>query len=244
MKKGINYLTFIARYEIIIASAAVLLLIFFLAANILVPNLYRAREITTQEQALKKRSDILAKKNTVLASLDYEYYKAVFLKLNQVLPEAKDYVSLIGTFDTLEKQSGVSVVKTDFQLGSVSTTSSSLVRAGGTAAFIVPLHVEVMGSLETVEKFLEAVANYTGRLMVFDEMSVSVQPQGILDVSFTGRAFFYPLPTTLGAIDTSLPEVGKDQENILAKVNKLPLPASEAKVELDKNSVGKKNLFE
>lgn len=232
------------QYEIIIASSVVLLLVLFLSVNILLPNLNQANQILAQEKNLKNRVDLLTAKYKQLNSMDDQYFKDVFVKLNQVFPESKDYVSLIGTFDILEKQSGASIEKTDFQLGAISTTSSSFVKAAGVPAFVVPLNIEIVGNLETVRKFLDAVGDFTGRLIVFDDMSMTIKPSGLLDIVFNGRAFFYPLPTTIGSIDSPLPKMEKSQEDILSKVSTMPLIDSGSTKDFDKSNIGKKTLFE
>lgn len=237
-------MSFIRKFETIIASSAVLLLVFFMTTSILLPNLNQANKILAQEKTLRTKLDLLTSKNNVLSSLDYQFYKDSFLKLNQVLPESKDYVSLIETFDTLEKQSGVSVEKTDFQLGAISTNSSTLIKTSGISAYVVPINIGIAGDLETVKKFLESVANFTGRLLVFDDMSLNVKPSGFLDVSFNGRAFFYPLPTTLGPIDTALSRLDKNQQEILDKISQSSLAVTGSEQAFDKGSIGKKILFE
>lgn len=243
MKKKINYLVLLRQYEILIASGAVLLLILFLVFNMLLPNLARANQIYAQGQTLRKKLEILKKKDSALSSLDYEFYKDVFLKSSQILPENKDYVSLIGTFDLLEKQSGVTILRTDFQLGVVSTSSATFLRAGGTPAFVIPVSIEVLGDFSTIAKFLKLVDSLAGRLMIFDDVTVSSKPGSGLDAVFNGRAFFYPLPTTLGPIESPIPTLEKDQEAILTKVSQISLPVESA-TELEKGSIGKKNLFE
>ena len=243
MKDKSYYLSLIREYEIIIASSAVILLVVFLVFNMLLPNLNQANQIYVQGQTLRHKVDALKQKNSLLSSLDYQYYKDIFVKSNQVLPEGKDYVSLIWTFDSLEKKSAVTILRTDFQLGVVSTSSANLVGAAGTSAFVIPINIEILGTKEKVQEFLEAVDSYAGRLMVFDSMSVTTKQGEILDAVFTGQSFFYPLPTTLQSIDSKLPKLEKNQDEIIKKINNLTL-SSETAVEIDQNTVGKKNLFE
>lgn len=244
MKKKFDYLSYVRKYEIVIASAAVLVLVIILVFNMLLPNLNRANEIYAQGQTLKKKLEVLKQKDGLLSSLDYQYYKDIYLKSNFVLPEDKNYVTLIGTFDLLEKESAVTITRTDFQLGVVSTSSANLTRAVGTPAYVIPVTLEVTGTFAGLQRFLEAVANVVGRLMVFDDVSVVYKPGGVLSASFTGRAFFYPLPTTLGSIDSPLPRPDKNQEAIMKKIAELNLPQDTGSVELDKAKVGKNNLFQ
>lgn len=242
-KQQINFLSILHQYEVLIASGAVILLVIFLTFNMLLPNLNRANQIYAQEQSLRKKMELLTQKDNILSSLDSQYYKDAFVKSNQVLPESKDYVSLISTFDFLERQANVTVVRTDFQLGVISTSSANLVKSADTPAYVIPITIEVMGDLQGLGKFLDLVSNYNGRLMIFDNVSVNNKQNNILSAAFSGQAFFYPLPTTLGPIDSPLPRLEKNQEAILTKISLLNLP-TETSVELDKKNVGKKNLFQ
>lgn len=243
MKIIYKYLPFIRKYEIIIASCAVLILVILLVFNMLLPNLNRANQIYKEEQNLKKRLDLLSQKNQFLSSLDYQYYKDSFLKSSQILPDSKDYISLISAIDSLEKQSGVSLIRTDFQLGAVSANSNNLVKVPGSAASAMPIIIEVMGDRFSLHKFLDLISGYNGRLMVFDEVSFKLKTGETFDAVFTGRAFYYPLPSTLGSIDSPLVKLEKRQEAILQKISSLNIE-QEISADLDKSSIGKKNLFE
>lgn len=244
MKIKSEYISYLQKYEILVASSAVLILVIILTFKMLLPNLNHANQIYAQGQDLKKKVELLAQKDSSLSSLNYQFYKDVFLKSSQILPENKDYVSLIGTFDLLEKQSGVTIVRTDFQLGAVSTSSGTLLRVPGTQAYMIPISVEVMGNLEGLRKFMDLISDYNGRLMTFDEVTVNSKQSGVLDIVLSGRAFFYILPGTLGSVDSPLPKLEKSQDAILQKINLLSLPQDVSTSDLDKNSIGKNNLFQ
>lgn len=242
MKKNIDFLYYIRRYEVIIASGAVLLVVIFLTLNMLIPNLNRANQIYVQGQTLKKKLEQLILKERALSSYDYDYYKDIFLKTGQILPENKDYVSLINTFDKLERKSGASITRTDFQLGVVSTSSANLIKVPGTSAFAIPIKVSVLGDLTAIEKFLGLISDYRGRLMVFDNVSVNSK-NDTLEAGFSGQAFYYILPATLPPIDSPLPALSAAEQEILEKIILLDLP-KETFEELDKGAIGKKNLFQ
>lgn len=243
MKEKSKYILLIQQYEVLIASSAVIVMVIFLVFNMLVPNLQKANQIYVQGQSLHHKVDALKQKSNLLNSMDYQEYKDLFLKSTQVLPEGKDYVSLIRTFDLLEKKSAVTILRTDFLLGDISSSSANLAGAVGTSAIVIPINIEIMGTKKAIQDFLGEVGNLVGRLMVFDSMSVTSKPGDVLDAVFTGRSFFYPLPTTLQAVDSPLAKLDKNQDEIIKKINKITL-TSEADIDIDQNSIGKKNLFE
>lgn len=239
MNKVSGLLVVIRHYEIIVASVVILLVIFLLSLFYLIPNFSRAQQIFSQQKGLKKNIEILKQKDTALSSLDYEQYKDIFLKLNQVLPESKDYVSLFSSFDDLEKKTGVTIVRTDFQFGVISTTSAKLTKAPGSSAYMVPVLIEVAGTISSIQKFIDSLNSLSGRLITLNDAQWNIK-QNNIRISFNGKAYFYPQPLTIGSLDTPLPKLSKDQEELIKKVALVKL----AKEEIEPVNVGKKNLFQ
>ena len=124
MKKPINYYLYkLKKYEIIGVSSLVILSVLALSYYFLLPNLRKAQEIFSQQKQLRARLTILRKKDELLSTIDSKVYQENINKLTGILPGSKDYVSLFNTFDNLQIESGVTILKTDLQLGSISTQS-------------------------------------------------------------------------------------------------------------------------
>ncbi len=242
MNKAKDYISYLRQYEFLLASLAVILVVLLLSLVLLLPNFNRANTIFRQQSDLKQRLDNLKKKDNTLTSLDYQYFKDNFGKVSQVLPESKDYVSLFSTFDKLEQKFGVSVVRTDFQLGVVSTNSAKLTKSPTSAAYLLPINIEVMGRLPQLLNFVKALSDFSGRFITLDQVQWTQKDEDILLFSLSGKAYFYPLPTTLGTIDSPLPKIEKQGEEILAKITKIEV-ASEPE-DIGKVAVGKKDLFQ
>jgi Tfp pilus assembly protein PilO len=192
---------------------------------------------------LKKRAEKLKSKENNLLSIDYKYFQDNFVKTTQVLPESKDYVSLFTTLDNLERKVGVSLRRTDFQLGVISTASSRLVKSTVSSAYIIPLTIEVIGNLSSLQNFISSLSDYTGRFMTVDEIQWRPEVGSAFSLILNGKAYFYPLQNTLGSIDSPLPKISSNEENILAKIAKIKIE-EEADIDLDKGSIGKKDLFQ
>lgn len=242
MKLNLEFLSEIRKYEIFIASAFILLMIIILSIGLLVPNFNRAQEIYQKQKELTIRLENLRKKDNTLSGLDFNYYKDNFVKINYVLPEAKDYVSLFKTFDLLEKKEGVSIIKTDFQLGIVSTDSSKLAKTAGSPTFFIPVTIEVIGNLPSLQNFIKSLSDYTGRFISIDSFSWVKKDGDRLLLNLSGRAYFYPLPTTLGTVDSPLAKISENEEKILAKISSISVVEEE--VTIDKGDLGKKDLFQ
>lgn len=235
----------IRRYELIIGSFIIIFFVIALSIFSLLPNFVRTGKINSERQVLRDKLSVLKEKDNRLASLDNSVYQSTFVKINQLLPEGKDYVSLFSTFDALEQKTGVKIVRTEFQLGVVSTSSARLARAsGGIPAYIVPLTVGVQGESSSIQKFIESLRDFSGRIINVEEVKLEKTETNISQVAISGQAFFYPLSSTLGKVDSPLPKLDRSQEEILNKIAQItPAPAVTSE-ELDKVSVGKKNLFQ
>lgn len=233
----------IRQYEIMLASGTCLVIVFILANIFLFPNFSRVQKIYRGQQELKKRTTLLLSKDSRLSTLDFKFYKEVYPKLVEILPEEKDYVSLFSTFDSLEQKTGVTVLRTDFQLGAISTTSAKLTKHKESSAYIVPLTVEVLTDTSSLKNFFETLNSFSGRLITIESASWSIKENGNAQALLAGYAFFYPPPSVLASIDSPLPKIQKSQEEILMRVAQMEV---EPKVveEAEKVKIGKKNLFE
>ncbi len=218
-------------------------MVVILSLLFLKPNFDKANNIYKEQLILKSRLEKLTSKDNQLSNLDYVLYRDSFPKIGQVLPESKEYVSLFSTFDNLEKNLGVTIARTDFQLGVVSTNSSQLVRDVGSSAYVVPITIEIMGDLASVQKFIKSLSDYTGRFMTIESLTWELNTGGNYMVTLNGKTYYYPLPTSLGSVESPLPKISSNQDKIFTAISKI-------KITLDDNStsdipgVGKKNLFQ
>jgi Tfp pilus assembly protein PilO len=240
-----NLFIIIRRYELIIGSVIILSSVAALSNFFVVPNFTKGSKILAEKQTLMSKLGILRQKDSRLVGIDASTYQSVYAKLNQILPEGKDYVSLFNTFDNLEKKTGVFITRTEFQLGSVSTSSSKLSRAeGGIPAYVVPLNISVEGEPDALQKFIGALNDFSGRLINIDSIKWAEGEGTVSQLAISGRAFFYPLPSVLGKIDSPLPKIESAQENILNKLAQITIAPPEGAGEMEKVPIGKKNLFQ
>lgn len=243
MKNSAHYLALIKKYEIILISGIIIGVVLILSFLFLKPNFEKANSINKEQVVLKSRLEKLTSKDNQLSNLDYVFYRDSFPKINEVLPESKEYASLFSTFDNMEKNLGVTLTKTDFQLGVVSTNSSQLVRDVGSSAYVVPMTIEVIGDLASIKKFINSLSDYTGRFMTIESLTWELNSLGYYVVSLNGKTYYYPFPTTLGNIDAPLPKISTNQDKIFNAISKI-------KIIVDDNSssnvsnLGKKDLFQ
>lgn len=239
--KNLDFLTLLKKYELLIAAGTVLLFVLFLSAVFLLPNFSKAQEIFSKETQLRAKLSQLTKKDKLLTSLNQEFYTKTFPKIVQVLPQSRDYLSLFSRFDTLESQTGVSILRTDFQLGVVSTSSAQRREGGGEQATAVAMNFEVIGTPAQIQKFLDSLTDLTGRFMSVEDFQITFREDSLLQANFNGRAYFSILPGAIGGVDSPLPVLDKEKETLMAKIaqNQLVIAEEEAVT----GSIGKKDLF-
>lgn len=242
MKKPISfYLYFLKRYELLAVSSLAILAILALSYFFLLPNFRKAQEIYSQQKLLRTRLTILRKKDELLSTIDGNVYKDNINKLTNILPGSKDYVSLFNTLDNLQSKSGATILKTDLQLGTISTVSSKLKKDTASPAFLISVNLAIIGDLEQINKFINSLTDLTGRILMINKISWGDSEDGLYTVSLEGNSYFYPLPSKIGGVDSPLSEPDEKQQKILDQIAAMPL-----QIEDDNNisvPLGKQNLF-
>lgn len=242
MKKTNKLTITFRRYEVIIASSIVLSIVCVLGFVFLLPNFNRVQQVYREQKEFKKKITVLRSKNNILSSMDFAFYQENYPKVRQVLPERKDYVALFSTLDALEEKTQVTILRMDFQLGVVSTSSAKLKRFLETSAFMIPLTLEISGDIFSIKTFLESLDDLSGSLIKINSIRWETKGESYAQVVFDGQAFFYPPALTLASIDSPLPKLSEEEEKILDKITQIEI---KAKVEKEEEFViGKKNLFE
>ncbi len=239
----------IRRYELLIGSAIVIICVALLSIFLLKSNFVQAAKISSEKKVLAEKLSVLKEKDNRLSSLDSAFYQSAFTKMNKILPEEKDYVSLFYAFDNLEKETGVVILRTEFQIGVISTSSARLTKAGGgIPAYAVPLSVMVEGNASSIENFISRLSNLASRFIDVESVKQTKSLDGgSLQALINGRAFFYPLPSTIGKIDSPLPKLEVAQNEILQKIAEIVPSQGEILTgaeEAEKIEVGKKNPFQ
>lgn len=243
MNYMLNIFKLIRQYEIVIASNLVIIVVLILANSFIAPNMKKAAQISRQENVLKKQLAFLKEKHAALSKLDKNSYQNNFSKMNVILPDTKDYVSLFNTFDKLETQNQVSITRTGFQLGIVSTSSAKLTKAVNSSAYVLPLNISVVGNLPSIQNFLISLKDLSGRLITLEKLDFVFNINGNLELNASGQAYFYPFAGTIGGIASPLPKISGRTAELLGKINSLPELSPDMDANINVN-LGKKDLFQ
>lgn len=230
-------------YEVLISSFIVIATVIVLVITLLIPNFQKARKIFSEHQNLAKKLVAIKKKDEELSKINYQLFKDTLPKIILVLPYQKDFVSLFTRFDQLQSKTGVTILRTDFQLGVISTTSANIAKQEMKGTFFIPMSVEVVGTQPQIEQFIDSLSDVTGRLITISEIQWQFREDQSITAAINGKAYFTPLPVSLGTLETTLPQFNKSQQSLFDKVSQnsdLDIPF----VETDTIPTGKKNLFE
>ena len=242
MNSKLQIRSLLVKYELAISSLIVCLFVAGLTLKLLLPNIQRVLIIHDDKKKLAERLTLLKKKENLLALENQLNLSENFKRLNTIVPTTKDYVLLFSTLDELQNRTGVSVTRSDFQLGVVSTSSALLKKPAGQISYQLPLNLEVVGDYVQTELFLRSLSDLSGRLITIDILHLEIQEDGSLRSSIKGNAYFNPLPKSIGKIDSALPEFTREYREIVDMVNQnLVLDeaasANPANVELGKNDL-------
>ena len=124
MNSKLQIRSLLVKYELAISSLIVCLFVAGLTLTLLLPNIQRVLIIHDDKKKLAERLTLLKKKENLLALENQLNLSENFKRLNAIVPTTKDYVLLFSTLDELQNRTGVSVTRSDFQLGVVSTSSA------------------------------------------------------------------------------------------------------------------------
>ena len=223
---------FYLKYKIIILPVLVSLSSVVLIIFLIYPQLRSFYEGQERLQKEKVRVFKLEAKTTDLASINETQVNQAVKSALVVLPQTQDFSSLIGIFQKLTVQSGVTLLS--FQLG------SSQIKVPGVSGFSVKMEVEGTGS--NLALFLSNI-DKASRLMKVESVEVSKSRSGILNGSILVDVFFAPVPKELGALDSEVPKLSAEDEKLVEELVK-SIVVQETQPIATSSGKGKSNPFE
>jgi hypothetical protein len=241
--KNFELLKFIQQYEIIIGSSIVILVLIILIGTLLLPNYYNVQEIYFKQEPVKKKLEILKKKDAVIANTNIGKFSQAMPKILKIIPSSKDYVSLFLRLDQLQNDSGITVSRANFQLGAISSTSATLKYFTGTTSYIIPMDFDISGTSSQLKRFFELLSDLSGRYITIESVNWAFSKNDIIKVNFSAKTFFQPESNQKFLVETPLKVVSSEKEAILDKI----ISVQQEDVAIDYNNsdvkVGKQNLF-
>lgn len=236
-------LPLIKTYEMFLACIVLLIGLLVATVFFLFPNVQKVREILSEKQQLDERYTVLRRKDSQLSGMNERTYTEFLLRMERVVPQSKDFVSLFSTFDALEQKTNVTISQTEFQFGVVSTDSAQLIKSSLAGAYVVPFRAIVNAPVEQISVFLDSLSDLSGRYLTVEDVQWAFMTDTSVKMNLSGQAYFLPVSGKIGAVDSSVPALTVAQQELFDTILAMELPQA-ATASGDPIDIGKPNLFE
>ncbi|MBI2337868.1 hypothetical protein HYU95_01680 [Candidatus Daviesbacteria bacterium] len=232
MKKE-NIIKFYLKYRFYLFPAAVFLSSLFLIIFAIYPQTVKL--INNQKVAgdLTNKSKLLEAKVFALESYDKEDLSQKVGVALAVLPADKDFLDVLGLLQEQAVQSGFSI--TSVALGNTSN------KAGSASSYTVKL--EMKGSKVLFQGLLDKLENSSRLTKVGSIDIISRQTTQSIDTSLEVDVLYSQLPKDFEKVDSPLPELSKEDEDLIASLIKNSTTISKPE-EIQQTPRGKSNPFE
>jgi hypothetical protein len=160
----------LVHYKKFYISFGIIMLCGILFFTFIVPQIQQYSEARAQIQEVQNRIIILQKNISFLSSLDDSEQNAQLTTVLAALPEDKDYAGILLAVRSASSKAGVGIGDFTFQVGELSA-KSIITRTLPT----VSMHLNVLGTPNTVEKFLIEISQ---TLPLSNITEVSIKSEG------------------------------------------------------------------
>lgn len=212
MKKEISQL--IIKYKafllpFVVGVSSLILIVFVIYPQL--TGFFKGQEdLQIAEQKLKK----LQVKASDLENLDEDDLKKKLNFALVALPLEKDYATIIGVFQRLTAESGMSLE--NLQVGGGGAGADKK-----TSGYSIKL--ELLGTKPGLDQLLGKIGQAPQVMKVSGIEVTSFKTD--VNVALTIDVFYLPAPTSLGALDSDLPKITDEEQKLLARLASIS-PAS------------------
>lgn len=246
------------KYSLYIFVGVGVIVAYLMLQQLIIPTATQTFEnyqlLTTKKEQLAE----LTKKRTILQSISEE--TLTFLAdAEAALPSEKDAAGVLISMDNLTRLTSFGVASINLSPGVVSTESAKPTASaveGQTevavnpnirkGAEFLPVTIVTSGTTDQFLDFIQRLEN-SRRVMDIETIALSITPDGsLLDAQISLVAYYLPAITTIGKVDSALPNVTEDEQATLENLSSMPV-LSVSLVDGGEASfipaVGKTNLF-
>ena len=220
----------IAKYRPYLMPVLALVLIISLTTTFVEPKISEIVSLQQKLTSSKARLDRLTQKANLLNSLDQTELRTKFKNLEGALPSEKDIPSFLVAMQNIANEASVSVDKVELSAGSISTTSaaSQTTKANtkDSKPDLVSAKVTITGTFTGLKQFLDKTSQ-ARRLLNIKGInlggSAAQKANGPISLDLIFSIYYQALPTSLGEISSSLPEILPEEDKIYETIVKYPL---------------------
>ncbi|MCA9369956.1 MAG: type 4a pilus biogenesis protein PilO [Pseudomonadales bacterium] len=227
-KKKIHYKLLLSRRRYLFTAVALLagsaLLIFVVA----IPQANMAYEKQQQTTALRKEIAVLEKKRDQLQLVQQQTQEQSEVA-DAALPSKKPLLELLSSLRSAANQSGVTLSTFEVSPGELATASAQTKRSSQVEDYdALDLYVELEGDFTSIQSFLQIIeqfAPFTSFTKVTlqkksNDQTANFRSAGVLRAELETRTYYFIKDVTT-SVDTPLPEIASDQEEVLVKLDQL-----------------------
>ena len=244
------------RYGFIFLPIGSGMLILLITLNVLLPKVDSIKSSQNLVGQKKIQLEVLMKKLALLQSVTSEKTTQLLQEAETALPQTKDASSLLSALDNLSGTTQLVIDSINLSPGIVSTEAARpapkvatdkakpAVSVISQTANTLPIVITTHGTSEQLRNFLKQVQ--TTRPL-FDiqtaEISFSLESSDSLSAIFNLNAYYLPPIVEIGEIDSQLPQITDEEQNILAALASYPETSSLSAGVNQNLPTGKTNLF-
>lgn len=227
------FLNIYSKYQFFLFPFFVVVPTILIGYFMLYPQLGRLLSSQDQIASVNKKAVLLNEKIRKLKSVDEEQIKQNLAVTLQALPQDVDFANSLGIIQNLANQYQFAMI--NFQT-SKATDSKSLKLSSYT------LSLDLLGPKDLVKRFVDSI-NSNFRLMKMAHLEINIPPgRDEATALVTVEVFSSQIPTSIGTVDTPLPEITKDDKDLLEQLaSSRPIVIEEV---FSQGPRGKANPFE
>lgn len=226
-------ISFYNKYKLYVFPTVVVASSLFLTIFAIYPQTVKLISNQKAQSQLEERSKILQVKAQTLASFDGSDLSRKVQYALFSYPQERDFGNVIGLLQSIGSQSGFAVTAINLE-GGVSKTSA----AGG-----YHVRMEISGPKSLLPPLLKSIESSV-RLMKVVSLEISVKGSQTVDAVVGVEVLFSPDPQSFGSLDSPLPELSAEDEELLRRLANSVSTVAVSPAEVVTTPIGKVNPFE
>lgn len=222
---------FYLNFRIYIFPSVVIFSSLILIVFIIYPQMVKLVSNNKAQGDVIKRSEFLEAKASALEGFDEGDLTRKLGYALKAYPSDKDFSEILDLLQTTANQKGFSVAAITIQPTSKTSGSAQSYMA----------RVEAVGPRNLLGELIDEIESST-RVMKISSMDITLAKDiDIADISLGVDVFFAPAPQTFGSVDSPLPKLTEEDENLIARLtsSRVSVPSS-----VVSSPRGKSNPFE
>jgi hypothetical protein len=208
-------------------STVMILLMGLLIFYALIPGIQHIQEVFVSIDTVSKENVLLKKKVSALTQFDEGTISQYVNTLLSAVPADKSIASVLSTIDSVAAKNNVTIAELAvINPGSISTDSASVkISNSKLGSNTIKISTTISGSQQDTFSFL-AMIRKVRRLMRIASLAQSFSSTTATQSARTKvelEAFYAPLPSTLGKIETEVKPLSANEEQMIKTMSEYPL---------------------